>query len=30
MGDKLNFVLGVIFIMGGLGVFVAIFSGKKG
>ncbi len=29
MNDKINFILGVIFLLGGFSVFFVIFSGKK-
>lgn len=30
MGDKVNLILGIVFLLGGFSVFVVIFSGKKG
>jgi hypothetical protein len=29
MGDKINMILGIVFLLGGFSVFFAIFSGKK-
>ncbi|CAH0299425.1 hypothetical protein QF042_002266 [Pedobacter sp. W3I1] len=30
MGDKVNLILGIVFLLGGFSVFFVIFSGKKG
>ena len=30
MGDTVNFILGVVFILGGFSVFCVIFGSKKG
>ncbi len=30
MNDKINFILGVVFLLSGFSVFFVIFSGKKG
>lgn len=29
MNDKVNLILGIVFLLGGLSVFFVIFSGKK-